>query len=53
MPSAARSQQSEKTNKIHWKPVVFFALALIYPLVFQNNYFLDVFVASYFFRSLP
>jgi len=52
MPSAARSQQSEKTNKIHWKPVVFFALALIYPLVFQNNYFLDVFVGCWIFVLL-
>lgn len=39
-------------KKILWKPLIFFAVAFLYPIIFPNKYFLDVFVSCWIFAIL-
>jgi len=39
-------------RNIPWKPSLFFLAALLYPVIFPNHYFLDVFVSCWIFAIL-
>jgi len=45
-------ERQERKSKIPWKPIGFLIAALIYPLIFRNTYYLDVFVGCWIFVLL-
>ena len=44
--------KKKKDLKLPWKPIIFFAAVLLYPVIFQNTYFIDVFVTCWIFVLL-
>jgi len=49
-PNAVKRREEKKS--IPWKPIGFLIAALIYPLIFRNTYYLDVFVTCWIFVLL-